>query len=180
MNKNGIVGRGNLLKLFPNYKEDIAENGIDLRIKKVEQIDVNNDVIGCIDNIKIKPKYKEVKPYSNALMDINGERKIVNCYEFLPKQYYFITLDKTMHIPDGYTQTYYMRSSFARCGLSLVSAVGDNGYNGTLMMGLVNNNETTSVFAGVNERIVQCLVHYNDGTASSYDGDYQNDRIYKE
>ena len=32
---------------------------------------------------------------------------------------------------------------------------------------------------GFNERIIQAVTMQNDGTATSYNGSYQNDKIYK-
>ena len=60
-----------------------------------------------------------------------------------------------------------------------MSSVGDNGFNGTLMMGLYNTNKNVSVFVGKNERIIQAVTYQNDGTASQYDGSYQDDEIYE-
>lgn len=183
MNYTGVVGRGKLLELFPNFKNDIQENGIDLRIGKVEVIDEDNtEILGCVKDLKLKPSYKTIEPNKNVLIknpSISGSNIISSVYTFEPGKFYFITLDRTMDIPDGYTQIYLIRSSFARCGLELISSVGDNGYSGSLKMGVVNHSNIP-ITAGVHERIVQALTFYNDGTASKYDGDYQNDKIYQE
>lgn len=162
-----IVGRENLLKLFPNFKEDVQENGIDLRVGKIYTIDERSGILGCVDDEKYLPELEEVECNNDI-------------YILKPKTYYFVKVDRSIHIPHNYTQTYLIRSTFARCGLMLISSVGDDSFNGTLMMGLYNTNEKLSVFVGKNERIIQALTYENDGTASEYDGAYKNDGIYKE
>ena len=166
-----IVGRENLKKLYPLFEEDVAENGIDLRVGVVEKIIQDGSRIGCVNDKKYKPNYEIVEPKL-----IDGEE----IYELEPQTYYFITVDRVMDIPEGYCQLYYIRSTFARAGLQLISAVGDNGYSGTLMMGVYNTNPINKVSLGVNERLIQAVTYTNDGSASVYDGSYQNDEFYKE
>lgn len=166
-----VVGRDNLIRLFPNFKDDVAENGIDLRVGNVQVIDVNTEISGCIDDIKYKPNYIDIP--TTYLSDYDSY-----CYKLLPNTFYFITVDRDIHIPDGYTQIYLIRSTFARCGLQLVSSVGDNDFNGTLMMSIVNNS-TLPVYVGCNERLIQAVTFKNDGTASKYDGVYQNNKFYE-
>lgn len=161
-----IVGKENLEKLFPNFIEDIAENGIDLRVGKIE-ISVDENKIGCIDDEKLLPKYEEIKPIKNKY------------YKIEPHKFYFVSCDRAIKIPNGYCQIYLIRSTFARCGLQLISSVGDNGFEGTLKMGIVNNNDKP-IYIGTNERIIQALTIKNDGSASLYNGVYQNDVAYKE
>lgn len=161
-----IVGRENLIKLFPNFKEDIQENGIDLRVGKIYTIDeLETDVLGCVDDKKYLPTLKEVKCDGGV-------------YILKPQKYYFVKVDKDIHIPDGYIQTYAIRSTFARCGLLLISSIGDNDFNGRLMMGLYNTNRILTIHIGENERIIQAVTYENDGTASNYEGSYQNNEIY--
>ena len=163
-----IVGRKNLIKLFPNFKEDVQENGIDLRVGELYTINEDDGlVIGCIDDKKWLPELEKVK-----LVDDN--------YKLEPQTYYFVKVDRDIEIPNGYTQTYLIRSTFARCGLQLISSVGDNGFKGTLMMGLYNTNKKLPIFMGKNERIIQALTYENDGTATEYDGSYQNNKAYDE
>ena len=162
-----IVGRDNLLKLFPDFADDVAENGIDLRIGELYEIDeFGSEMIGCVNDEKFLPKLKKIEPFEDDM------------YMLLPKRYYFVKVDRDIQIPDGYTQTYLIRSTFARCGLILISAVGDNSFNGRLMMGLYNTNKYSPICMGKNERIIQAVTYENDGTASEYNGSYQNDGIY--
>lgn len=168
-----IVGRENLIKLFPNFEDDIAENGIDLRVGKIYQIedDYPNRLLGCFGDEKFLPTLDEL-----PITYIDGNP----VYVLEPMRYYFVKVDKDIHIPDGYTQTYAIRSTFARCGLLLISAIGDNGFEGRLMMGLYNTNRQVSILIGANERVIQAVTYENDGTASLYDGSYQNNKIYGE
>lgn len=160
-----LVGREKLIELFPDFIDDVAENGIDLRVGKIEQIVNLSNSIGCIDDEKLLPKYEEVLPFNDKY------------YVLEPHKFYFVTCDRKIKIPNGYTQIYLIRSTFGRCGLQLISSVGDNGFYGSLKMGLVNNNEKP-IFVGKNERIIQALTFENDGTASLYDGVYQYDNVY--
>ncbi len=164
--KGSLIGKGQLLKLFPNFEEDIGGNGIDLRLGKLEAITKDNKMIGCVNDEKLVPNYYSINKK-------NGY------YELLPNNFYFITIDREIYIPDGYCQTYLLRSTFARCGLILTSAVGDSGFKGTLMMGLYNTSPL-SVYIGENERIIQALTWKTDNTETSYEGSYQNDEIYKQ
>lgn len=167
-----IVGRENLLKLFPDFADDVQENGIDLRVGKIYQIedDYPNRILGCIEDEKILPTLDELE-----ISYIDGKP----VYVLEPMKYYFVKVDKDIHIPDGYTQTYAIRSTFARCGLLLISSIGDNDFNGTLMMGLYNTNRNVPIFIGASERVIQAVTYQNDGTASQYNGSYQNNKAYK-
>ena len=163
-----IVGRDNLLKLFPDFADDVQENGIDLRVGELfitKNFSENADIVGCVNDEKFLPILEKVEPFMDE-------------YELEPKKYYFVKVDRDIHIPDGYTQTYAIRSTFARCGLLLMSAIGDNDFNGRLMMGLYNTNDFP-IHMGVNERIIQAVTYQNDGTASNYEGSYQNNQIYQ-
>lgn len=157
-----IIGHRNLLDIFPAFQEDIKENGIDLRIGRVEQIQKDHKTIGCIDGEKYLPTYYDVKPINNSY------------YKFLPGNYYSILVDRKIFIPGGCTQFYFLRSTFSRCGLVLTDAVGDNGFKGTLRIGIYNAGPLP-VYAGLNERIIQAVTIRNDGTASCYSGDYQEE-----
>ena len=160
-----IIGHDKLLKLFPEFEDCIKENGLDLKIGKVEHTVNRQGVIGCIDGEKHLPKTYTVEP-----MDGN--------YVFYPHNFYTIIIDRPIKIPDGYCQFYFIRSTFARCGLILTDAVGDNGFDGTLRLGIYNGSNL-KVTCGLNEAIIQAVTIKNDGTAKEYDGDYQGDKIYE-
>ena len=161
-----IIGNESLKSLFPSFEEDVKENGIDLRIGKVEHTtNRNNKLIGCVDGEKHLPVTYEVAPSDGV-------------YKFYPHNYYTIICDRPIKIPDGYCQFYFIRSTFARCGLILTDAVGDNGFTGTLRIGVYNANNLT-ITAGLNEAIIQAVTIKNDDTATTYNGDYKEDKIYE-
>ena len=161
-----IIGHDKLLELFPEFEEDVKENGIDLRIGKVEHTtNRGNKLIGCVDGEKHLPVTYEVAPTDGV-------------YKFYPHNYYTIICDRPIKIPDGYCQFYFIRSTFARCGLQLLSSVGDNGFEGTLRIGVYNANNLP-ITAGLNEAIIQAVTIKNDGTATTYYGDYKEDKIYE-
>ena len=163
--RGSLVGKGKLLELFPNFREDIGGNGIDLRVGAVSHIIQDGKMMGCINDEKFSPNYHILTPPKDY-------------YELLSHNFYFIVVDREIYIPNGYCQTYQLRSTFARCGLFLTSAVGDDGFKGTLMMG-VYNASPQSIYIGKNERIIQALTWKTDGTSEEYTGSYQNDNFYK-
>ena len=57
-------------------------------------------------------------------------------------------------------------------------AVGDNGFEGTLRIGVYNANNLT-ITCGLNEAIIQAVTIKNDGTATKYEGTYQGDKPYE-
>ena len=161
-----IIGHDKLLELFPEFEDCIKENGIDLRIGKVEHTtNRNNKLIGCIDGEKHLPVTYEVAPTDGV-------------YKFYPHNYYTIVVDRPIKIPDGYCQFYFIRSTFARCGLMINDAVGDNGFEGTLRIGVYNANNLT-ITCGTNEAIIQAVTIKNDDTATTYNGTYQGDKPYE-
>ena len=161
-----ILGNESLKSLFPSFEEDVKENGIDLRIGKVEHTtNRNNKLIGCIDGEKHLPVTYEVAPSDGV-------------YKFYPHNYYTIVIDRPIKIPEGYCQFYFIRSTFARCGLMINDAVGDNGFEGTLRIGVYNANNLP-ITAGLNEAIIQAVTIKNDGTATKYNGTYQGDKPYE-
>lgn len=155
-----IVGKERLIEMFPSFKDDVQQNGIDLRVGKIRKL-VNLEDIGCVNDNKMLPYYEEID------VDL-----IDGYYRLEPKTYYNVVVDRDIEIPNGYTQLYYIRSTFTRCGLQLLSSVGDNGFKGRLMMGLYNVSDS-DILIGNNERIIQAVTFENDGTASIYDGTYQ-------
>ena len=155
-----IVGKERLIEMFPSFKDDVQQNGIDLRVGKIRKL-VNLEDIGCVNDNKMLPYYEEID------VDL-----IDGYYRLEPKTYYNVVVDRDIEIPNGYTQLYYIRSTFTRCGLQLLSSVGDNGFKGRLMMGLYNVSNS-DILIGNNERIIQAVTFENDGTASIYDGTYQ-------
>ena len=163
-----IVGHDKLLELFPDFKDCIKENGIDLSIGKVEHTtNKYNDLIGCVNGEKHLPRTYEIKPDSKS-----------GNYKFYPNNYYTIVIDRPINIPDGYCQFYFIRSTFARCGLMINDAVGDNGFEGTLRIGVYNANNIP-ITAGPHEAIIQAVTIKNDDTATTYNGDYKEDKIYE-
>ena len=161
-----IIGNENLKDLFPEFEDCIKENGLDLKIGKVEHTtNRGNKLIGCLDGEKHLPITYEVMPSDDV-------------YKFYPHNYYTIVIDRPIKIPDGYCQFYFIRSTFARCGLMINDAVGDNGFEGTLRIGVYNANNLT-ITAGLNEAIIQAVTIKNDDTATKYEGTYQGDKAYE-
>ena len=161
-----IIGNESLKDLFPEFEDCIRENGIDLRIGSVEHTtNRGNKLIGCLDGEKHLPITYEVAPTDGV-------------YKFYPHNYYTIVVDRPIKIPEGYCQFYFIRSTFARCGLMINDAVGDNGFEGTLRIGVYNANNLP-ITCGTNEAIIQAVTIKNDDTAKVYNGEYKGDKIYE-
>lgn len=166
-----IIGHNKLKELYPEFTEDIQENGIDLRIGELYIINKkesnDNGWVGCVNDEKLPPHYAEISK--------DGK----DHYILEPKNFYFAKIDRPIHIPKGHIQQYYLRSTFSRCGLILTDAIGDSGFQGTLMLGLYNSGPV-QIHMGHNERIIQAVTIQTDGTETNYNGSYQNDKIYNE
>ena len=74
-----IIGNESLKGLFPEFEDCIKENGLDLKIGKVEHTtNRGNKLIGCIDGTKYLPQTYEVEPNSDGV------------YKFYPHNHYTI------------------------------------------------------------------------------------------
>lgn len=147
-------------------EEQYTPNGIDLRLKAVYLPEnISRGVFGITKGQKIIPQLIEIPPLDGAYI-LNPEKK------------YFINCGH-IDIPDNCIQTYYLRSTFMRAGLELYSSVGDAGYSGDLIFA-VKVSGVASVVVEQNERIVQAITQTLTSSTTTYDGDYQNNRIYQE
>lgn len=160
-----ILGEKRLKKLFEDFEEDIEANGIDLRIGQGYEY-AQEQICGCIDNEKHLP-------VTHIKLLEEGEYYLLE-----PGESMFFEIDRPIKIPENHVQLYYLRSTFVRAGLVLASAVGDAGFEGTLMM-TVHNPTKHKICIGDNERIVQAVTYTADG-CGIYDGDYQHDKAYRE
>ena len=89
-----VIGHDNLRKLFPNFADDVAENGIDLRIGELYIINKKeSERIGCVEDEKYLPTYAKVPLRYNE-------------YRLEPHNFYFARIDRPIHIPKGYIQQY--------------------------------------------------------------------------
>lgn len=161
-----MLGKIVLEKLYPDFKDDIEANGIDLRVGKIYNFEDSNEV-GLYNDIKKLPPINELAKSKKVLPDKN----IGYGYYLRPGISYSVTVDRIMKIPKGFSQLYFPRSSLIRSNISLFTAVGDSGFEGTLQFKIRNDGDV-DFFLGENERFCQ-MVSFRVEGAGYYDGDYQ-------
>ncbi|MDR2830646.1 MAG: deoxyuridine 5'-triphosphate nucleotidohydrolase [Methanobrevibacter sp.] len=148
-----MLGEKELIKLFPNFKELVQASGIDLPI---DEVFIQKSSGSLIDDKKNLPK----------LEPLNGP-----IYTLKPRTAYFVTIDRKIKIPKGYSMLYKPRSTLLRSFISVQTAVGDPGFYGTLMFLLCNHGDFDyKIKKG--DRIVQGVVFEVIGSGD-YTGSYQ-------
>lgn len=161
-----ILGEVDLVRMYPEFKDDVQPAGIDLRCGELFHLRNSSDV-GMYDNKKFLPKQVSVATGKKQIK--NGV--LVDGWYLAPGASYIISVDRKIKIPEGVAQLYYPRSSLLRGGVTLDTAVGDPGFNGTLSF-LIRNEGEGSFFLGKGERFCQAL-SYEVWRGGKYDGDYQ-------
>ncbi len=160
------------------YEDDFDEeqyqpNGIDLRLKNVQCPMQEDDETWGINSVgtKMIPQLQDFPMYNE---DQDEWRLYPGCS-------YYINCGH-MDIPAGYAQIYKIRSTLMRCGCVLTSSVGDAGYSGDLIFKLTISSDIESLPVTItkDERVVQAIMFELTDSEDSYDGDYQNNKIYEE
>ena len=158
-----IIGEKILRDLYPNLDEEQYQpNSIDLKLEKLEGFVNAFDEIGMMNGEKHLPRMFDYLP----LEEHDG--KIV--YGISPHTACLATIEGVMKIPDNVMQLYYLRSSLMRMGISMMSCVGDSGFNGHLKFLLINNTDNL-VLIEKGERIATA-VSYLVADSGTYKGDY--------
>lgn len=162
-----VLAKKDLKKMYPDIDdEQFTPNGIDLRLEKVMLPEnISKSLFGIVNGEKLIPDLIEIPP-------LEGK------YILNPGKKYFFNLGR-VHIPEGYCQTYYLRSTIARAGGELYSSVGDAGYDGDIIVGFKVDG-VASLVLEQGERVVQALTYVLSDNSDSYDGVYQNNQIYNE
>jgi dUTP pyrophosphatase len=152
-----MLGERELIKLFPNFKENIQASGIDLPL---DEIFIQKSAGSLINNEKKLPELE--------LLD--GP-----IYTLKPKTAYLATIKGKIKIPKGYSMLYKPRSTLLRSFVSVQTAVGDSGFYGTLMFLLYNHGKFEyKIKKG--DRIVQGIVFEVVGSGE-YNGSYQEKEV---
>ena len=150
-----MLGEDELIKLFPEFKENIQPSGIDLAL---DEILIQKSEGSLIDNEKNLPK---VEPLKGPI------------YTLKPHTSYLATIDKKIKIPKDYTMLYLPRSTLLRSFISIQTAVGDPGFYGTLTFLIINHGEYEfKIKKG--DRIAQAVVFPSKGSGE-YNGTYQEE-----
>lgn len=163
-----INGETILRERYPDLDEkQYQPGGLDLRLGKIETFKTDKKYYGIIDGDKIIPEREELR--MNAL-SVNGELK--NVYSLRPGVPYIATVQHKIKIDKESLQFYRPRSTLLRCGTHVMTAVGDNGYFGSLSFLIINYLPVDFVITK-GERFAQLVDMRVDGAINEYDGDYQ-------
>lgn len=148
-----MIGEKELIKLFPNFKEQVQPSGIDL---PVDEIYIQSGPGALLENKKQLPELEKLEP---------------PLYLLQPKTAYLVTIDRKIKIPKGYSMLYLPRSTLLRSFISIHTAVGDPGFYGTLKFLLYNYGEFTYTLKQ-GEAVAQGVVFKVKGSGA-YKGSYQ-------
>ena len=162
-----ILAEKELRKIYADFDdEQFTPNGVDLRLKAVYLPEnISRGVFGITKGQKVIPQLIEIPALDDAYILNPGKKYFINCGH--------------IDIPKDCAQFYYPRSTLMRAGLELYSAVGDAGYSGDLIFA-VKVSGVASLVIEKNERVVQAITHKLTSGTDGYNGDYQNNKIYKE
>jgi deoxycytidine triphosphate deaminase len=159
-----ILGRQRILELVANGLVEgfdlgcLGGAGYDLRLGRIYQI-TSDSFIGVKD--RKTPTVKEVSADSFTLK---------------PDEYVLIETVEKVNMPSNLAARVLNRSSIFRCGATLVNALVDPGYRGTLTFGLKNLSENAlTLQAGA--RIAQIVFETVEGETVEYSGRYQGGKV---
>ncbi len=150
-------------KLIENFDEEcLTGAGYDLRLGRVYKI-TSDGFIGIserrmpnIKELEVKSKNKKIKLESN--------------------EYVLVETIEKVNMPDNLIARILPRSSLFRCGCTLITAVVDPGYEGTLTVG-VKNLSTRNFELESGARIGQIVFETIDGDTKTYSGRYQGGKV---
>lgn len=163
-----------LKERYENIEEgDFTPNGIDLRLGAVYQIHDPDLHYGLFEDAKMIPQHIPIPkhPYTP-----NGD---IEGWYLLPRECYILEVDRKIKIDEHSAQLYRPRSTLLRCGVTLHTAVGDSGYNGSLSF-LCINHTNRPFFLQEGVRFAQLIDFEVKENSLTYDGDYQNDKHKEE
>jgi len=150
------VRKYNLIENFD--KNCLSCSGYDLRIGKIYRIS------GSCFLRKADRKLPEIE-------EIPEER-----YSLARGEYLLLESLEKVNMPKNLAARILPRSTVFRCGASLITALVDPGYQGTLTMGLVNlGSEKFEIEKG--SRIAQIIFEEILGEAKPYSGRYQGGKV---
>ena len=146
-------------KLIEGFSEKSLNGaGYDLRVGRFYKI--RGDACLGVEN-RILPEADEIKSEEITLK---------------PDEYLLIETQERVHMPKNLMARILPRSTLFRAGCSLITAVVDPGYYGTLTMGLKNlSGSAFRLEKGA--RIGQIVFEEVAGEATSYNGRYQGGKV---
>jgi len=160
-----ILGRSEILKRVKgeNLLEQFSANclegaGYDLRLGRAYRLK-SGGFIGVKD--RRTPDIEEIGLGTLALR---------------PGEYVLVETLETVNMPKDLIARILPRSSVFRCGCSLMNAVVDAGFKGTLTLGLKNESEHEFSIER-NAKIAQIVFEEVKGETKLYDGKYQGGKV---
>ncbi len=146
-------------KLIENYSEkSLSGAGYDLRVGRFYKI--RGEAILGVE--------KRVLPEADEI--------IADEITLKPGEYILIETMEKVHMPKNLAARILPRSTLFRAGCSLITAVVDPGYYGTLTMGLKNlSGANFQLEKGA--RVGQIVFEEVAGEATTYNGRYQGGRV---
>ena len=155
-----IVRDDGLITGYGDLESQIQPNGFDMRLAEIGlfagegKVTVNNS--------------------DRMLPDIEPLAPVDGLFE-LQAGVYHITYEETVHFPDNLMALGRPRSSLARCGATIHTAVWDAGYSGrSTSMLVVNNPHGVAIEKAA--RIMQLVfVTLSESTVQRYSGIYQGE-----
>lgn len=158
-----ITGEQPLVSDYLNLEEQVQPNGIDLTLREIAR----HDGQGAIGVDKAERVLPELVPIE---FDADGWLTLE------PGQYHLL-YNEVVDIPKNLMALGRPRSSLARCGVTIVTAVWDAGYNGRSTSMLVVENPAG--FRVQKDARVMQLVFFgmSEAPADGYRGRYQGENM---
>ncbi len=155
-----IVEEG-LISDYVDLRKQVQPNGFDCTLKEVEKL----GEAGKIDFDNSQRELPRGEPVS-----------FEDEWVFLEEGTYRAYLNEVVDLDDSTMAIGRPRSTLARAGVSLITAVWDAGYNGRSVVGLVVHNPG-GVWLKRNARIMQLIFLRLTGKTQAYSGVYQGENI---
>ena len=149
-------------KLVEDYIDldvQVQPNGFDATLRGVARVK------GCA---KIDFHSKQLPKVEEIDFDKDG-------WVFLEKGFYRAYLNEVINLPNDLMALARPRSTLARCGVNVLTAVWDAGYRGRSEVGIVVHND--GIWLRKNARIVQFVFIKLLGRSKGYRGDYQFENL---
>lgn len=154
-----ILSRVKKDNLIESFSEDgLGGAGYDMRIGNIYTLEKGGSLE--VDGVKT-PDVDEVDSLT---------------YVLKPHQYILIESLEKVNMSNDLMARILPRSSIFRCGCSLITAVVDPGFHGTLTMGLKNVSDFDFEIEK-NARIAQIVFEEVSEKTKSYDGKYQGGKV---
>ncbi len=154
------IERDKLIRDYIDLETQLQPNGFDCtlravgRLKGTGRIDFDNSQ-------RVLPEVEEIE---------------FKDWVFLPKGVYRAYLNEIIKLSNDIMAIARPRSTLVRCGVNVLTAVWDAGYEGRSEVGLVVYNES-GVWLRRNARIVQLVFIKLSSETEGYDGIYKGENI---